>query len=159
MVEQVVIRPYRDEDAPMVRRSFIELQDHEHELAPDSPTGEAIADAYLAWMHRQCRENDGIVGVARIDDEAVGFVTLLRRVEGDPDDSVPVHAYVSELAVNAAWRGRGIGAAMLRWAEGEARRAGAPELRISAVAVNAGARRLYERTGFEPIMVQYAKSL
>ena len=137
-----------------------QLQDHEHELSPDAPTGLEIVDAYLAWMHDRCAAHDGVIGVAWIGEEPVGFVTLLRRVvRTDPDDSIPVHAYLSELAVNDGWRGRGIGAAMLAWAEEQARSVGVGEMRISAVAGNQGAQRLYERFGFEPISIDYAKDL
>lgn len=157
---QVQVRDYTPDDAAAVRQLFIELQDHEHDISPDSPPGELIADAYLAWMHQRCRDEQGLIGVAHAHGEVVGFVTVLRRVERtDPDDPVPVHAYVSELSVRSTERGRGVGSALLAWAEQQARDAGRDELRIGAVAINHGARRLYERLGFEALHVIYSKQL
>ncbi len=55
--------------------------------------------------------------------------------------------YISELDVDPAFRNRGIGGAMLDWAEAQARAGGYTVMSLSTTTVNP-ARRLYERHGF-----------
>ncbi|MDO8615250.1 MAG: GNAT family N-acetyltransferase [Dehalococcoidia bacterium] len=58
--------------------------------------------------------------------------------------------HLSELHVDAALRGRGIGGALLGHAEGEARRQGRATMSLTTTTVNP-ARRLYERNGFRVV--------
>jgi ribosomal protein S18 acetylase RimI-like enzyme len=56
--------------------------------------------------------------------------------------------YISSLAVDPAWQGRGLGAALLDRLEADSRAAGKTRLALHVTDTNAGARRLYERHGF-----------
>jgi GNAT superfamily N-acetyltransferase len=58
-----------------------------------------------------------------------------------------------------AFRGRGIGAALVARAEQFARERGAPWLGIGVMAENGDARRLYERLGFAAFHVEMKKPL
>jgi len=60
-------------------------------------------------------------------------------------------AYVHGLMVHRAHAGYGVGAALLRWAEGQARQAGAPSLRLDCVESNARLRAFYAALGFEEV--------
>jgi len=63
----------------------------------------------------------------------------------------PVDAYViAELHVDPPYRNRGIGRAMLRYAEEEARRKGCSVMSLVTHTSNP-ARRLYERHGFQVV--------
>jgi ribosomal protein S18 acetylase RimI-like enzyme len=140
--------PARDHSA--VRSCFVELQDFERRLAPRMPAGELVADAYLDLMFRRCREFDGYVLVAEVDDAVVGFVTIWTRYRSpEPDDGAEEIGFVSDLVVTAAQRGRGIGRALLRAAEARARAAGSRAIRLSVEAGNAAATALYAAEGFE----------
>jgi ribosomal protein S18 acetylase RimI-like enzyme len=66
------------------------------------------------------------------------------RVEFDP---VPDAYGVHELHVDAAYRNRGIGQAMLSYAEADARRIGRPRMSLTTTTSNP-ARRLYERNDY-----------
>jgi ribosomal protein S18 acetylase RimI-like enzyme len=57
--------------------------------------------------------------------------------------------YVNVLAVMPSWRSRGIGTRLLFEAERQARDSGCARLSIIVSSANAGARRVYERFGFE----------
>jgi GNAT superfamily N-acetyltransferase len=90
--------------------------------------------------------------VARSDGEAVAVVRLLwtdRRFWGGRDEGDA--AYVHSLAVRRDLAGRGIGAAVLAWAEREAAARGRRFLRLDCLAANAGLTAYYERAGFSPI--------
>jgi GNAT superfamily N-acetyltransferase len=83
------------------------------------------------------------------DGEAVGTVTIL---EDDPmywpgrsNDAL----YVHKLAVRRDHAGRGIGAAIIEWANAEAAETGREFLRLDCQGDNPGIRDYYEGLGFE----------
>jgi predicted N-acetyltransferase YhbS len=53
-----------------------------------------------------------------------------------------------QVDVHPAWRGRGLGSALLAWTEVQARASGAPEMRQVVTNADAGAHRLFERSGY-----------
>lgn len=56
--------------------------------------------------------------------------------------------YISALAVYPEYRGQGVAAALLAWAEAQARAAGCAEITLMVGSFNAGARAAYLRFGF-----------
>jgi len=83
------------------------------------------------------------------DGEAVGTVTILLD---DPlywPDSPPDALYVHKFAVRRDHAGRGIGAAIVEWANAEAAEAGRDFLRLDCLGDNPGIRDYYEDLGFE----------
>ncbi len=84
--------------------------------------------------------------VAVLDGEPVGLIGLVNPTP------VPSNAHVFEvcqLAVLDGFRKRGIGLALLRAASTWAERRGARRLTLRVLSSNPGARRLYERAGFD----------
>lgn len=75
------------------------------------------------------------------------------------DDLEGTFSIVNDLVVLAPFRDRGIGRALLEAATTVATKAGATELLINALSGNAGAVRLYERTGFVPLDVTLRRTL
>jgi ribosomal protein S18 acetylase RimI-like enzyme len=149
--------PARDRAA--VRDCFAELQDVERGLEPAMPPGAVVADAYLDFMLARCAEWDGAVMVAEEDGAVVGFICVWARVPPDDPSEVRFSAHVSDLVVLPAWRGRGIGRALLARGEAYARSRGAERLRIGVMAKNEGARRLYVGSGFREVYVLLTKVL
>jgi predicted N-acetyltransferase YhbS len=92
-----------------------------------------------------------------------GEVYVVESEEGEPvatvsmlsDDPVywgdrpPDALYVHKLAVRRDWAGRGIGAAVVEWANAEAAEAGRDFLRVDCLGDNPGIREYYEDLGFE----------
>ena len=105
-----------------------------------------------------CRERPGTIDfIADVDGEPAGFLILLTDV---PDDvTLKEQAFVAYMAVAEPLRSRGVGTALLRTAEAEARRLRLPHLCLMVSADNAPARALYERAGFSAERVQLAKAL
>jgi ribosomal protein S18 acetylase RimI-like enzyme len=149
--------PARDVDG--LRACFIDLQDHEHAFAPETPTGAELVDDYVTYMLDRCDVPGGTVLVADVDGDVAGFATLIVRDRDAPDDIDLVHAEVCELSVLAAHRGKGIGTALLEAAQQLAVAAGASSFRIGADARNLAAIRLYERFGFRPAGIELHKPL
>lgn len=142
-----------------MRACFVALQDHEHDFAPEAPTGLELVDDYVGFMIDRCTAPGGRLFVAVDGVHLVGFASLLVRPRAEPDDTDLAHAEVAELAVLPEARDQGIGTALLAAAEEEARRAGATSLRVRVDARNPGARRLYERLGFSLAVLQLHKRL
>lgn len=133
-------------------RALIDLLDHYardpmgggHPLAPDARERlvGALAripgfQAAIAWAGA---EPVGLV------DTFVGFSTFAAR------PLLNIH----DIVVRADWRGRGVGAALLRWAEARARALGCCKLTLEVLSENRPARRAYERAGFAPYMLDPA---
>lgn len=108
--------------------------------------------------------NGGIVGVASgypSEDEAqvdLPFAVALQQHRLDPAlhlftdaESYPNEWYLDTIAVAPAWRGRGIGAALLDALPAYARAAGKQRIGLNVDEANPAARRLYLRHGYQPV--------
>ena len=69
------------------------------------------------------------------------------------------HAHISVLATTVAAEGSSVGRALAEHADVWARRRGHSLLTLNVFAANERARRFYERAGFVPEMLKYAKPL
>jgi GNAT superfamily N-acetyltransferase len=147
----LLIREYRADDATIVRRCVVELQEHERTIDPRLRPGEAMADDHWAHLQTRCVQANGRVFVAELDGAVVGFVTVLAAERFTQFDEPPgTYGLVTDLAVLASHRGRGIGRQLIQRAEAFARAAGASELRIGVLSENVAAHRLYLESGFVP---------
>lgn len=158
---EIAIRRYDPStDARAVRAAFAELQEAERALDPFMPPGDAIADAYLEKLFAECGQADGALYVA-VDGATgavAGYVAVLGEVESfEPDDDPAPYAYLSDLVVLAAYRGRGVAGALAGAAERHAREHGMTRIRLQVLAANDAARRLYERVGYRDHIVQMEK--
>ncbi|QNM97556.1 GNAT family N-acetyltransferase [Chitinimonas koreensis] len=68
-------------------------------------------------------------------------------------------AYLFDILIEPAWRGRGLGRAAMAAFEAEARTLGARQLALNVFVGNAGARGLYEALGYGAISQQMVKAL
>jgi putative acetyltransferase len=138
--EGVTIRPARPGDA----RAWL---DHLREVAGER---RFIRTEVVRWSVRDLRKRfrhswsvDGASLVAMGDDRVLGTLGLER--EGNP---VLRHIAALGMAVDRAWRGRGLGTALLaeafRWAEW----AGVEKLTLTVYPHNQPAIHLYEKFGF-----------
>ena len=154
-----VIREYRPEDAQQVEECFVELQDFLHRLEPNVLEGKA-AKKYLDFMFARCAETSGKMFVAEVDNQVVGFVSLWVKVQSEALEEEPLeYAFVSDLVVLPAYRGRGLGRALLQKAEEHALLQGATTLKLEVLARNGVATKLYKNHGFYEYQVLLVKSL
>lgn len=84
---------------------------------------------------------DGRLALARVNDESAGCIAL-RRLDAD-------RAELKRLYVRPAFRGYGLGRALMEWVIREARAAGYSELVGDTMPVMGEALALYHRMGFE----------
>ena len=83
------------------------------------------------------------------DGDAVATVTILADDPRYWGDRPPDAFYVHKLAVRRDQAGRGVGAAVVEWANAEAAEAGREFLRLDCLGDNPGIRDYYEGLGFE----------
>jgi malonyl-CoA O-methyltransferase len=161
MNDRAMIRDYEPtRDEGPLRECVVALQEFERTLEPALPKGEAMADAYLAFLFDRCAAAAGRVFVAEVDRAVVGFVGVLAEVPpAEPDEEQAPYAYVSDLVVLPTYRRRGIGRALLDRAEAFARERGARMLRVAVLAKNRPAGELYRSLGFSDYVVQLSKML
>lgn len=155
------IRDYRPgEDQAAVRTCLIELQEYERALDPRLPPGPEIADGYLDGLFRRCVSLEGQIFVAEEESAVVGYVCVLIDCRSDApgDDSTPF-AYVEDLVVLPAYRGRGHGRALLSRAEACAAARGRSTLRLRVKGGNRAARGLYARAGYLEYELELEKRL
>ena len=143
------IRPYETRDLAACRDLWLALTQRHRDIY-DSPTigGD---DPGLHFDEHLARQDLAGLWVAELKSVVVGFTGLLR--EGD-------EAEVEPIVVREDARSRGIGRALLRHAEAEAKRLGATSLNIRPVARNVEAIRLFVAEGFDVLgHVQLFKKL
>ena len=157
----MIVREYdRNADFEGIRSCLIELQDFERQIDRRKPTGDEIASACISDALSKCAECHGRILVADEEGEIAGYATVLAKVRSDAlDDGDLEYAYLADLVVRAAYRGRGIGRELIAMAETYARDAGAKWLRVCVLAKNEGARRLYNTSGFSELYVDLEKDL
>jgi GNAT superfamily N-acetyltransferase len=85
----------------------------------------------------------GAIWFAQAGDDAIGCVAL-RPITDDTGE-------VKRMYVDRAWRGRGVGRALLETLIAHARAAGYRQLRLGTIADMTAARSLYHSLGFVPI--------
>lgn len=150
-VDGIVIRPATADDAEAMVDLELASAIHHASVDPDRwrvPPREAIAEYRL---RRREADPDGGALVAEADGAVVGMVEmLLRGFVGDPGGAhVPIPSVDIGISVAPEWRGRGVGSVLMRAAEDWARERGATRVILDLAAANTGARRLYERLGYE----------
>lgn len=155
----MIVRPANEKDIPAVAAIYDRILDEEERrpqpvvcwLRGVYPT-EQTARTALGKGTLYVMEDDGaIVAAAKIDQEQVPEYADCPWQYDAPADKVLV---LHTLVVDPLRAGRGYGAAFVDFYEAEARRRGAPYLRMDTNIRNLPARRLYRRLGYtEPGVV------
>ena len=92
----------------------------------------------------------GEVYLARIGDDTVGSVSLVRSQDEYWNGESGAALYLHRLAVRESYSGRDFGSKILELAELETKKRGFTTLRLDCLAENSTMRRYYEERGFEP---------
>ena len=125
------------------------LNRHEDGVTGDRRTDRAAAEENLDTTALRLQGCGGMMLVAETGNRVVGFLALTFEADGvyvRPERRA--HAHITELAVDAACRRQGIGAALLAAAERIAVERGHSRLTVSVMAGNREAEAAYARQGF-----------
>ena len=155
----VTIGPYRDSDRDAVAAFVVAVFDDEQD--PLQRPAADFATGYVDAMFRAVVERDGIIVVARVGEEPIGFGCIMTDHNLDPTliESARARATVDYLFVTRAWRRRGIGRKLLNALEEEMRLRGCSRIRIRHKASNLPARKLYEAAGYLPQELILSKAI
>ncbi len=132
------------------------LNIYEAAITGDRLVTHAAADAYYSALLDRIARQEGRLLATEAEAAVVGMLGLIVQ-----EDQVFVradlrrHGYVSDLVVDGAWRGQGVGRLLIGEAERLTRDKGLKRLVIGVMAGNAAAERLYGELGFSV----YAKAM
>jgi ribosomal protein S18 acetylase RimI-like enzyme len=156
----LTIRPYQPEDAAGVERCFIELQEFERTLEPNRVECQLMAAPYRESLLAWCAQATGVLFIAEAKGTVVGLVAVIAQVNDESLIEIDQdYAYIADLVVLPAYRGQGLGRALLQQAEVYAINQGAKCLKVDVLAANRGARNLYQAVGFQENEIRLVKSL
>jgi ribosomal protein S18 acetylase RimI-like enzyme len=149
-VDRVTLSPIVADDVERLRDLWLALH-HQHRAVSPVPL---VEDDEASWtarrkLYREWLASGAAFGlIAARDGAALGYAVCC-LLDG-PDDTFPVGARYADLyslCVAEAARGQGIGTRLLDEVDLELERRGVHDLRISVIAGNERAQRLYERRG------------
>lgn len=115
----------------------------------------AAADARAMIAAVRAARTDDEVLIAQRGDTPVGCLHMITAT----DFFGRRHAHISVIAVSQEAEGTGVGRALLAHADAWARARALPGVTLNVFAANERARRFYERAGFAPEFLKYAKPL
>lgn len=155
-----MIREYREADQAAVIELVRDVQAHESAIFDLMKPPEAMDAWYLEHLKDEVTKYKGCFLVAEAADHPVGYATLLVEVpSNEPEEIDYTYSRIADLSVANAYRGKGIGTALLRECEARARSRGQAILSIGVLAGNHGARKLYGAFGFRDLGIFMTKSL
>lgn len=141
--------------------SFIDaLQRYEHGFEPNRRIDAAVGTEYFDVLLAAVAEHHGIVRIAEAGGRAIGWTVAWQEL-----DNLYVVAeerrfvYISELYVEDAARGAGVGRALIAACEDWARAQGIRIVKIGVLPKNEQAAAVYLATGFEPYALRLRKTL
>ena len=151
-MDDITLSPIGLDQVDGLRGLWLELHHRHREVSPvplvedDERSWQARRALYLSWLGG----GRAFGLLAELEGAPVGYAICC--LEAGPDDTFPVgdtYGDLYSLSVAEGLRGRGIGTRLLDEVDRELERRGIHDLRISVLAGNERAQRLYERRGLQ----------
>lgn len=152
----IQIRPYQPKDSEFILALVTRFSEFG---LPTWRQADEIDHANRAFLEQALKqpEPDSAIFVAEDNGKTLaGFIHLQTQTDYFNGEK---HGYISDLAVDTFFEGRGIGRLLLETAEEWARTKGYHLLTLYVFAGNTHAQRLYEKQGFKPEVVKYVKEM
>lgn len=144
-----MIRAYTPTDYEAAKECIIALQDAEHALLPDvKHTGAEIAEEYLEQILRPIKDGTGQIFVAEIGRHIAGLIAVVVE-DHDLTTIGEKYLYISDVVVHDAFRGRGLGKALMEHAEAYGEELGIEDFNIGVMCINEPALALYLKMHYE----------
>lgn len=151
------IRDALAEDLPAASRLAAELIRVHHRFDPDrfAILADNLERGYEWYFRRRLEEGGAVILLAVVGEEHAVAGYVYGELEGQSwTDLIGPHGKVHDLFVDSAFRGRGLGEALMREALRRLIDRGAPRVLLDTAWPNEPARRLFERVGYRPTMVE-----
>lgn len=152
-----IIREALPEDLPAASGLAAELIRLHHRFDADrfAILAENLERGYEWYFRRRLEEGGAVILLATAGAERAVAGYAYGELEGlSWTDLIGPHGKVHDLFVAPAFRGRGIGEALMREAVRRLIERGAPRVLLDSAWANEPARRLFARIGFRPTMVE-----
>jgi GNAT superfamily N-acetyltransferase len=156
------IRPYTQADYDWVLQCEVDLQEHERAIHDTRLPGLPHSRDYLAMLWDQLADGHGIMLIAEdAQGERLGLVAghIIDAPWPMETRESTRYGYVSDIFIKPEARGSGLAQALLDAIAAHLHAADPTltRLRVNVLAVNAVARRSYEKAGFTPDEVMYER--
>jgi len=139
VTSEPAVRPVREDDVARLRAIARSSHDDTRFYADERFPRERCDELYDTWIRRSCEGWADVVLVAERAGEAAGYVSVHRRESSGS---------IGLIGVDEAWRGRGVGEALVRGALAWCADADLPRCTVVTQGRNVAAQRLFERCGF-----------
>ena len=154
----------RDIDLPRDKAAMLSFirgsQHYEHEVEPDRRLDPQVADEYFPVLMDEVEAKQGRAFVAEHDGTAIGWaVVLVERNMLFVVEEERTYGYITELYVDEAARGRGVGRALIAACEDEVRRLGLGVVMIGVLSKSKRTVEIYARAGYRPYTSELRKYL
>jgi len=152
----LIIRPATSDDSAFLSAMAARLA--EFDAPPAWRTAEQIAEGDRRDMLGALNQPppDSALMVAEFDGERVGCLHVLTKIDFFTERP---HGHISVIAVTKTAEGRGVGRALMTWADQWATSLGYDHLTLNLFPANSRARALYEREGYALDMMSMRKDL
>lgn len=151
MTPSLVICPVDLAD-PLHAGAFLDLL--EHYAGDPMGGGEALSAYAKTHLIHKLQDLPTFHGaLAFVGDEAVGLINCFT---GFSTFAAQPLLNIHDIVTRAEWRGRGIGQALLQWAEERARQLACCKLTLEVLSNNMRAMASYERAGYAPYVLDPA---
>ncbi len=151
----IIIRSFLIKDRAAVLRSTKRLSEFD---MPEWRRAEKIDQTNEVMVQNTIEESEPENEIYVAEDESstnvVGYVRL--QIQSDYF-SGEKHGYVANIAVDQSFEGQGIGQMLLEFAESWTQEKGYDLIKLHVFAENKHARKVYEKFGYQPSIIQYVK--
>lgn len=111
-----------------------------------------------AWFRELLEKPTTAAWIAEAAGVAVGYVlAFFHDRPENPFQQARRWCEIDQIAVDPAWRRRGVGGALMKAALDEARARGMPDVELFSWAFNTDAHAMFRRFGFEPRVVVFER--
>lgn len=155
----LLIRPATEADRPALDEQAMLLNRFEEPFAGDRRMDAAGGAEAVSHLRETVAKSAGAMRVAELDGAVVGHMVMwFDRFPPFVRADLRDYAYLGDLFVREAHRGRGIGAALIAEAEAIARARGVPRILLGVLTGNP-AEGAYRRLGYRPYALEMIKDL
>ena len=152
-------REWTVEDTEALRRLLSALHESLRPFDDNYPPAPAIIEGYLQYLLREVAETSGTFFIAEDDGRPIGFVCVFGLMSPwSPDEDPAEYSFVSDLYVEPAYQGQGVGKELLACAEAYGQALGAPRIELAVHAANT-ALELYTHLGYRQRLMIMTKRL
>jgi ribosomal protein S18 acetylase RimI-like enzyme len=148
------IRPYKPTDSEFILSLVGRFSEFELPAWRTSDEVDRTNQSSIQEALKQLEADSAIFVAEETGGTLAGFIHLQTQMDYFNGEK---HAYISDVAVDAAFEGKGIGRLLLETAENWARSKDYHLLTLYVFAGNTRAQRLYEKHGFQQEVIKYGK--